>query len=122
METLTAIKGVPRGIAERRGQEMLEAVRRGLAVPDDKLPRFPRAPRWERDPDFDARVSRLRAVREAAAQRLDLDPGFLVSRDKLETIARKKPRTLDELSEMPELRRWQIEVLGAELLEACSSV
>jgi ribonuclease D len=118
LDVLSAIKGVPRGIAERRGQEILDAVRRGLATPEDKLPRFPRAPRWDRDPDFDARVLRLRAVREAAAQRLDLDPGFLVSRDRLETIARKKPRTLEELSEVPELRRWQVEVLGEELLRA----
>jgi ribonuclease D len=118
IEALAAVKGVPRGIVERRGEEMLEAVERGLAVPDDKLPRFPRAPRWERDPDFDARVNRLRAVREAAAQRLDLEPGFLVSRERLEAIARRKPRTLEELREIPELRQWQIEVLGEGLLEA----
>lgn len=118
MDALTAIKGVPRGIAERRGHEILDAVKRGLAVPEDKLPRFPRAPRWERDPDFDARVNRLRAVREAAAQRLDLDPGFLMSRDRLETIARKKPRTVEELQEIPELRKWQVGVLGADLLKA----
>jgi ribonuclease D len=118
IEALAAVKGVPRGIVERRGGEMLEAVERGLAVPDDKLPRFPRSPRWERDPDFDARVNRLRAVREAAAQRLDLEPGFLVSRERLEAIARRKPRTLEELREIPELRQWQIEVLGEGLLEA----
>jgi ribonuclease D len=118
MEALAAIKGVPRAIAERRGAEMLAAVRRGLAVPEDKLPRFPRAPRWERDPEFDTRVNRLRAVREAAAKRLDLDPGFLVSRERLEAIARRKPKTLDELREIPDLRNWQISVLGESLLRA----
>jgi ribonuclease D len=118
MEALTAIKGVPRGIAERRGAEMLAAVRRGVDVPEDQLPKFPRAPRWDRDADFDTRVSALRAAREEAAQRLGLDPGFLVSREKLEAIARKRPRTLEELSEMPDLRRWQIEVLGVAFLKA----
>jgi ribonuclease D len=118
IEALTAIKGVPRGIAERRGAEMLAAVRRGVDVPEDQLPKFPRAPRWDRDADFDTRVSALRAAREEAAQRLGLDPGFLVSREKLEAIARKRPRTLEELSEMPDLRRWQIEVLGVAFLKA----
>jgi ribonuclease D len=118
IEALTAIKGVPRGIAERRGAEMLAAVRRGMDVPEDQLPKFPRAPRWDRDADFDTRVSALRAAREEAAQRLGLDPGFLVSREKLEAIARKRPRTLEELSEMPDLRRWQIEVLGVAFLKA----
>jgi len=121
MEALTAIKGVPRGIAERRGAEMLAAVRRGLDVPEDKLPKFPRAPRWDRDASFDNHVNALRAAREEAAQRLGLDPGFLCAREKLETIARKKPKTLAELAEIPDLRRWQIEVLGAAFLKALAT-
>ena len=117
-EALQAIKGVPRGSLDGRAGEMLDAVRRGLAVPEGDLPRFPRAPRWDRDPDFDARVSRLRAVRDAAAERLGLDPGVLCSRDRLETIARRQPVSLDQLAEVPDLRRWQIGELGAPLLAA----
>jgi ribonuclease D len=118
MEALSAIKGVPRGIAERRGAEMLAAVRRGMEVPEDQLPKFPRAPRWDRDADFDNRVNALRTAREEAAQRLGLDPGFLCAREKLETIARKRPQTLEELAEVPDLRRWQIEVMGPAFLKA----
>ena len=121
MEALTAIKGVPRGIAERRGAEMLAAVKRGLDVPEDQLPKFPRAPRWDRDADFDTRVNALRSAREEAAQRLGLDPGFLCAREKLETIARKKPKTLEELAEIPDLRKWQIEVLGPAFLKALAA-
>jgi ribonuclease D len=118
LEALAAIKGVPRGIAERRGAEMLAAVRRGMDVPEDQLPKFPRAPRWDRDADFDNRVNALRVAREEAAQRLGLDPGFLCAREKLETIARKKPKTLEELAEVPDLRQWQVEVLGPAFLKA----
>jgi len=118
IEALTVIKGVPRGIAERRGVEMLAAITRGLEVPEDQLPKFPRAPRWDRDADFDTRVNALRAVREEAAQRLGLDPGFLCAREKLEAIARKRPKTLEELAAIPELRRWQVEVMGAAFLRA----
>jgi len=121
MEALMAIKGVPRGIAERRGAEMLAAVKRGLDLPEDQLPRFPRAPRWDRDASFDNHVNALRAAREEAAQRLGLDPGFLCAREKLEAIARKKPKTLAELVEIPDLRRWQIEVLGAAFLKALAT-
>jgi ribonuclease D len=118
IDGLVAIKGVPRGIAERRGGEMLAAVKRGVDLPEDQLPKFPRAPRWDRDADFDARVNALRTAREEAAQRLGLDPGFLCAREKLEMIARKKPKTLEELAEVPDLRRWQIEVLGPAFLKA----
>jgi ribonuclease D len=121
MEALTVIKGVPRGIAERRGGEMLAAIKRGLEVPEDQLPKFPRAPRFDRDADFDNRVNALRAAREEAAQRLGLDPGFLCAREKLEAIARRRPKTLEELAEIPELRRWQVEVLGAAFLRAMAA-
>jgi ribonuclease D len=117
-EELSAIKGVPRGSLEHRAGEMLEAVRRGLAVPDAELPRFPRAPRWDRDPDFDTRVSLLRTVRDAAATRLELDPGVLCPRERLESVARRNPRTIEELLETVELRRWQASVLGEAMLTA----
>ncbi len=111
-ETLAAIRGMPRSLLERRGDQIIDAVRRGHAVPDAELPRFPRAPRYDRDPDFDDNVARLRVARDAAAARLDLDPGVLCSRDRLETIARMQPKSVDRLSEIKELRRWQIAELG----------
>jgi ribonuclease D len=119
---LASVKGMPRGMVERRGDEILAAIERGLAVPDAQLPKFPRAPRWERDPKFEDRVAALKRVRDAAAQRLDLDPGVLCSRDRLEAVARKNPQSMEELQEVKELRRWQIEVLGEEFLAALRSV
>ena len=115
---LAAIKGMPRGILETRGHELLDAVKRGLAVPEAELPRFPKAPRWDRDPDFDARVNALKTARDAAAARLDLDPGVLCSRDRMEAVARKNPSTLEELESIPELRRWQARELGADFVKA----
>ncbi|HEX2717694.1 MAG TPA: HRDC domain-containing protein [Gemmatimonadaceae bacterium] len=120
--SLLAVKGMPRGIGERNAGEILAAIRRGEEVPEAELPRFPRAPRWDKDPDFDARVSALRTVRDAAATRLELDPGVLCARDRLEAVARRAPRTVEELTEIPELRRWQIAELGADFVEALARV
>ena len=119
-EALAAIKGMPRSLLERSANDLLAAVKRGLALPDAELPRFPKALRWERDPDFDARASALRTVRDAAAARLDMDPGVLCSRDRLEAVARRNPQSMDELREIPELRRWQIEELGPDFLNQLS--
>jgi ribonuclease D len=115
-ESLGSIRGMPRSLLERRGTELIEAIRRGHAVREEDLPRFPRAPRFERDPDFDENVSRLRAVREQAAMRLDLDPGVLCSRERLESIARLQPTSVAQLGEIKELRKWQIAELGAEIV------
>jgi ribonuclease D len=120
-EQLAAIKGVPRGVVERHASELIDAVARGLAVPEADLPRFPRAPRWDRDPDFDANVAKLKAVRDTVAARLKLDPGVLCARDRLEAVARRKPTSIEALQEIPELRHWQAEVLGAEFVAALRS-
>ena len=117
-DALLAIKGVPRGLVESRGAELLAAVRRGIECPEGQLPRFPKAPRWERDPDFDSRVSALKTVRDAAAHRLDMDPGVLCARDRLEAVARRNPTSVEELDEVTELRRWQRAELGEAFVRA----
>ena len=117
-DALGRIKGMPRAILEQRGAELLDAVRRALAVPDAELPKFPRAARWDRDPEFDSRVSALKTARDAAAKRLELDPGVLCSRDRLEAVARKNPVSVAEVAEVPELRRWQVGELAADFVKA----
>ena len=122
IDDLGRIRGVPRGILERRGREILDAVRRGLAVPEAELPKFPRGQRWDRDPDFDAKVSALKTVRDERSQALDLDPGVLCARERLEAVARRNPASLAELDEVVELRRWQREVLGPGFVKALDAI
>lgn len=118
---LGAIKGVPRGVLERNGSEIIEGIERALAVPESDLPRFPRPARWERDPDFDANVARIKAVRDSVAAGLKLDPGVLCSRDRMEAVARRKPTSVEEVAEIPELRRWQASVLGSEFVRVLAT-
>lgn len=117
-EALGAIKGMPRGMLARAGRDVLDAVRRGLAVRESELPKFPRAARWEKDPQLDEKVAALKAVRDVAAKRLELDPALLCSRDRMEAVARLVPRSLEELTALPELRRWQIGELGEGFVAA----
>jgi ribonuclease D len=117
---LGTIKGMPRGILESRGDEILGAIARGLAVPEADLPRFPRAARWDRDAEFDMRVNALKTVRDSVAEKLDLDAGVLCARERLEAVARAKPATLEDFDRIPELRKWQVEVLAPGFLEALS--
>jgi len=115
---LSTLKGMPRGILDRAGQAILDAVQRGLDVAEEHLPRFPRAQKWEREDDFDGRVVKLKSIRDSAASRLNLDPGVLCSRERLESIARRKPDKVSDLEEIPGLRRWQISEMGEEFIDA----
>ena len=120
-QALGVIKGMPRGVLEQRGEVVLACVTRAMALDEAELPKFPKAPRWEKDPEFDDRAARMRAVRDEVATRLELDPGVLCSREKLETIARRMPTTIDELYETPDLRRWQADLLGPGVLRALTA-
>lgn len=120
-QALGVIKGMPRGVLDQRGDVVLACVSRAMALDEAELPKFPKAPRWEKDPEFDDRASRLRTVRDDVAARHELDPGVLCSREKLEAIARRLPTTIDELYETPDLRRWQADLLGPGLLRALAA-
>jgi len=115
---LSVLKGMPRGILDRGAHAILAAVQRGLEVAEEHLPRFPRAPKWDREADFDDRVSRLKSVRDSAATRLNLDPGVLCSRERLESIVRRKPSNVGDLEDIPGLRKWQIAEMGEDFLRA----
>lgn len=109
---LFGVKGFPRGMSDGRVAEALAAIKKGDVVADSDLPRFPKSTRWDREPEFDDRVARLKVVRDEAAIRLDLDPGVLCSRDRMEAVARRNPRLPHEVADVAELRRWQVEVLS----------
>jgi ribonuclease D len=118
---LSAIKGMPKGMIERAGGDIVAAVRRGIEVPEAELPKFPRGQRWNKDRDFDDKVARLKSVRDAAATRLELDPGVLCSRERLENIARSGAKSVEELAAVPDLRRWQIEEMGQGFVRALAA-
>jgi ribonuclease D len=120
-EALEQVRGMPRRVVETRGEELLAAIERGLAVPERELPRLPRGERRTADADFERRVERLKVARNAAAQRLALEPGVLCPKGTLEAVARARPTSVKALLTVPELRRWQIAVLGEEFLRALAS-
>jgi ribonuclease D len=115
---LGAIKGMPKGMIERAGADIISAIRRGMEAPEAELPKFPKGQRWNKDRDFDDKVARLKLVRDAAATRLDLDPGVLCSRERLENVARSGAKTMEDLVAVPDLRRWQIEEMGEGFVRA----
>jgi ribonuclease D len=117
---IIGMPGVGGELVTRRGKELLAAVRRGLELPEDQIPRVPRGPRHRPDPDFEARLEHLKAARNKLAEKLDLAPGVLCPNGTLEAIARAQPATLEALAAVEGVRKWQVEALGKELLAAAA--
>ncbi|HEX7049197.1 MAG TPA: HRDC domain-containing protein, partial [Longimicrobiales bacterium] len=119
MAGLAAVPGAPRSLPGRHGDAILAALRRARALPAEALPVRRRAPARPRpDPEFDATLDRLRAARDAAAEALALDRGFLMPRAQLEELARRRPTSREALAAIPGIRRWQVEAAGDAVLAA----
>lgn len=119
---LATIPGLSGALANRRGSELLEALRRARELAAEELPVRPRPPRRPPpDPEFDKLVDRLKGARDRAADDLGLDRGVLMPRQQLEGVARSDARTLDQLREIPDMKGWQVDALGDRLLTVLTS-
>jgi len=117
-DDLTKVRGLSPRLVTERGASLLAVIERGLALPEKDLPRFPRSERRVVDPAFDLAVERLKRTRNEMAERLHLEPGVLCPKGTLEAVARARPRKAAVLGDIPELRKWQAELLGERFLEA----
>jgi ribonuclease D len=115
---LSQIKELPRSLARRHGDALLATVANARSLREAELPRLQRPPRSPKDPGFDARLEQVKAARNRVAAELGIDPGVLCGRTTLEAVVRARPQALAALEQIPELRRWQIGVLGGAFLDA----
>lgn len=119
---LAAVGGLSSGLRARRGGELLHVLRRARNLSDHQLPRWPRPPRRPPlDPELERLIERLRRARDRVAEQLGLDRGFLMPRQQLEEVARRRPATSRELKQVSEMRDWQVEAVGTALLAALPS-
>ena len=116
LEALAAVRGIGRGTVARNGEEILEAIDRGMTLPEQDIPRIERRDRPPPDPALEARLDRLKAARNRLARQIELPPGVICPNGTLEAIARTNPKTIAGLKRVAGVREWQTRVFGEELL------
>ncbi|MBI4770961.1 MAG: HRDC domain-containing protein [Chloroflexi bacterium] len=110
-QKLKDVHGMTPGQLRRHQRGILDAVRRGNQAPP------PHPPRVERLPDeVLARYEALHAWRKKCAARRQVESDVIVPRDVLWELARRAPRTLQELTHIPGLMPWRRERYGPEIL------
>lgn len=115
---LAGVAGMPDALVRSSAaSDIVEAVARGLACPEDARPE-PHLRVWERLPAaVESRIKRIKTARDALARNLALDPSVLAPRGVVEEMARRWEAGEDPF-EAADLRRWQAELLRAELRPA----
>jgi ribonuclease D len=116
---LAEVKGFSRALASQEGQDLLERMARVALLPEGEIVPYPRRARTgpsRLSPDAEERAVRLKEVRNRRADELGIDRGTLLPNAALFEIARREPRSRDELDTVPGLRRWQADAVGETLL------
>jgi len=106
------------GLMRQHGTALVNAVAVGLA--DDRpMPKAParKKPRSVGGPASAPVVERLKTWRSRQVKKDNLPPAIIGSNAVLKEVARVLPRTPAELEAIPELRSWQVERYGAQLLQ-----
>ena len=117
---LRSVRGFPRRGPPSEARALLRELAAARRLPARSLEPYP-APtaRGVRlTPEEETVLASLTAVRNRAATRLGLERGRVMPNQMLRALARLAPSSLSELRDVPELRRWQVSLLGKELLAA----
>jgi ribonuclease D len=118
LTSLRNIRGVTQLVADRYGEELLEAIETAKALPESKWPRLPRPERQPRAPGTLNRIDRLRAWRKKEAVRRKMDEGVLLSQNIIKALAASAPKDETGLRKVDGLRTWRVQEFGNQLLEA----
>lgn len=112
---LSLFRGMTPGQLQRHGDGILSAIERGLAMPEEKLPRFPRNAKKEVLERVKERLKNLKVWRERYSRELGLDPGMLAPNWLLEAVADTECASMEDLDVIPGMREWQKRLFGEDL-------
>lgn len=117
VEVLKDKKVLSRKQINMYGRALKDAVKKGLTLPEKKLPVYPHVPPPTQKPKVRKRVRELKNWRDRKAKELGLEPGLLVNKAQMIAIAEENPENTDELSRVPNIRNWQCREFGNDILE-----
>ena len=107
-------------LARTDGGRLFEHLDRADSIPEARIApgRRRRARAFPRlSPEGEERARELRAARVRTARELGLDPGLLLPNKTIMEIVRANPGSPEELARVPQVRAWQVDVLGQLTLD-----
>ncbi|MDH3223355.1 MAG: HRDC domain-containing protein [Gemmatimonadota bacterium] len=121
---LANMKGVSPRLAKSHGSDLIARIARiEEEAPGNLLPYPPSPPRAPRpSPETEARLDLLKGVRNRVANETGLERGRVMANHLLMEIALANPAQVDALSAVPNIRVWQVELMGERILEALGTL
>jgi ribonuclease D len=117
IDELPRVAGLAPSQVHRYGRDLIKAMERGLHAPPP--PRLP----LDREPDdVRDRYERLHTWRKERAKARGVESDVIVPRTALRDMARRPPRTHEDLAQIADFGPWRRETYGAEILALLSGV
>ena len=114
-EELAGVPGLTPDQIQRYGSGLLQAIEEGLVAPA----RYP--PQVEREPDeVQDRYDRLHTWRKTRARARGVESDVILPRTALWDLARRPPRTRDDLAQIADFGPWRRDTYGEEILALLS--
>ena len=103
------------------GGAIQEAIRKALAIPENRLPLYPRKRSQHIEPAVRRRMKVLKAWRDEKADTLQLDPSIVFSKAQITVIAGINPKDKAAFSRVEGIKRWQHKAFGGEILQVLTA-
>lgn len=119
VDQMASLKGMSPRLARSHGREILARLDAVDELQEDELIPYPKGGRngpGRPSPEEEAVADRIRALRAGRADELGLEKGVLLSNAQILEIVRSAPGSEETLGQVPGIRGWQAELLGAEVL------
>jgi ribonuclease D len=104
------------------GKSILNCVQSAMAIPEDRLPIFPREKRQKHGSATLKKINALKEWRDRFGKESGLDPSIICPNALIEAVAVMHPCSPDGLKELGEMRRWQIKLFGNEICDLLASI
>ncbi len=118
LDALEKVKGISGYHVRRYGNDLLDAIRRGLKAE-------PPSPPARSTPPVDEQTLRrydaLHTWRKKRAIKRGVSSEVIVSKDALWEMAHSVPRSLDELSALEHIGPWRVKTYGSEILNVLAN-
>ena len=112
------IKALSRKQIDIYGKLCLEEINKAMKIEHDKLPSYPKTRGHRINYNEEKRIKSLKKLREKLSTSMGIEPGFLLNNSLITAIAIQAPQNSEALLEIDNIRRWQVQNIGDDIISA----
>ncbi|MBC2702971.1 ribonuclease D [Desulfobacula sp.] len=116
IDQMVKTRAISQRQADMYGKLCAEAIVRAENLDHKELPSYPKTRRPRKDARVQERIERLKKMREKLSHSIGIEPGFLLNNAIIASIASKNPATSEDLLKIENIRHWQVEAIGRDII------